>query len=88
MDRSNSCKEHETVPGWMRILWTRATGLLAARWGINTGCGMRWGHGTRTGVWHGPHNGLMGTEIHGTQGLGQCRYVVKGNRTWDGKGGG
>ena len=31
------CKEHETVPGWMRILWARATGLLAAPWGINTG---------------------------------------------------
>ena len=29
--------DHETVPGWMRILWARATGLLAARWGINTG---------------------------------------------------
>ena len=36
-DRSDPCKEHETVPGWMRILWARATGLLAARWGINTG---------------------------------------------------
>ena len=37
MDRSNPCKEHETVPGLMRILWARATGLLAARRGINTG---------------------------------------------------
>ena len=36
VDRSDRCKEHETVPGWMRILWARATGLLAARWGINT----------------------------------------------------
>ena len=26
-----------TVPGWMRILWARATVFLAARWGINTG---------------------------------------------------
>ena len=37
VDRSDACKEHETVLGWMRILWARATGLLAARWGINTG---------------------------------------------------
>ena len=37
VDRSDPCKQHETVPGWMRILWARATGLLAARWGINTG---------------------------------------------------
>ena len=37
MDRSDPCEEHETVPGRMRILWARATGLLAARWGINTG---------------------------------------------------
>ena len=37
VDRSDPCKEHETVSGWMRILWARATGLLAARWGINTG---------------------------------------------------
>ena len=37
LDRSDPCREHETVPGWMRILWARATGLLAARWGINTG---------------------------------------------------
>ena len=37
VDRSDPCKEPETVPGWMRILWARATGLLAARWGINTG---------------------------------------------------
>ena len=37
VDRSNPCEEHETVPGCMRILWARATGLLAARWGINTG---------------------------------------------------
>ena len=36
-DRRDLCKEHETVPGWMSILWTRATGLLAARWGINRG---------------------------------------------------
>ena len=36
VDRSDPCKEHETVPGWMRILWARATRLLAARWGINT----------------------------------------------------
>ena len=35
--RSDLCKEHETVPGWMRILWASATGLLAAWWGINTG---------------------------------------------------
>ena len=37
VDRSDPCKEHKTVPGWMRILWASATGLLAARWGINTG---------------------------------------------------
>ena len=37
VDRSDLCNEHETVPGWMRILWARAAGLLAARWGINTG---------------------------------------------------
>ena len=37
VDRSDPYNEHETVPGWMRILWARATGLLAARWGINTG---------------------------------------------------
>ena len=37
VDRSDPCKEHETFPGWMRILWARATGLLAAQWGKNTG---------------------------------------------------
>ena len=31
------CWAHKTVLGWMRIQWARATGLLAARWGINTG---------------------------------------------------
>ena len=31
------CQAHKTVPGWMKIQWARATGLLAARWGINTG---------------------------------------------------
>ena len=36
-DRSDPCKEHETVPGWMGILWARGTGLQAARWGINRG---------------------------------------------------
>ena len=36
-NRSDPCKEHETVPGWMTIQWARATWLLAARWGINTG---------------------------------------------------
>ena len=36
-DRSDPCKEQEMVPGWMRILWACGTGLLAARWGINTG---------------------------------------------------
>ena len=36
VDRSDPCKEHETVPGWMRILWARATALLAAWWGKNT----------------------------------------------------
>ena len=36
-DRSDPCREHETVPGWMTIQWARATGLLAARSGINTG---------------------------------------------------
>ena len=38
-------------------------------------------------MWHGPHNGPMGTEIHGTRGLGRCRYGAKGNGTWDRKGG-
>ena len=28
---------HKTVPRWMRIQWARATGLLAAWCGINTG---------------------------------------------------
>ena len=37
VDRSDPCKVHETVPGWMWILWARAMGLLAARWSINTG---------------------------------------------------
>ena len=37
VDRSDPCEEQETVPGWMRILWARATGLLVAWWGINTG---------------------------------------------------
>ena len=87
VDRSDPCEEHETVPGWMRILWAHATGLLAALWGIITGCGMGCGQGARTGVWHGPHNGPMGTEIHGTRGLVRCRYGAKGNGTWDGKGG-
>ena len=35
-DRSDPCNEQETVPGWMTILWARATGLLAARTGRNT----------------------------------------------------
>ena len=35
--RSDPCKAHKTVPGEMRIKWAPATGLLAARWGINTG---------------------------------------------------
>ena len=87
VERSDPCEEHETVPGWMRILWARATGLLAARWGINTGCGIECRHGATTGVWHGPHNGPMGTEIHGARGLVRCRYGAKGNGTWDGKGG-
>ena len=34
---SDPCEAHKTVPGWMRIQWARATGLLAARWGINMG---------------------------------------------------
>ena len=37
VDRSDPCKDHEKVPGWMRILWARAKGLLAARSSINTG---------------------------------------------------
>ena len=40
---SDQCQGHETVPGWMRIQCARAKGLLAARWGINTGC---WEKGT------------------------------------------
>ena len=36
-EESGLCKAHETVPEWMRIQWARATGLLAARWAINTG---------------------------------------------------
>ena len=36
-DRSDPSMAHEAVPGWMRIQWAHATGLLAARWGINTG---------------------------------------------------
>ena len=36
-DRSNLCKEHKTIPEWMRMQWARATRLLAARWGINMG---------------------------------------------------
>ena len=39
-DRSDPCKEPETVPGWMSILWARTTGLLAARFSKNTGRGM------------------------------------------------
>ena len=35
--RTDPFKGQETVPGWMRIQWARATGLLAARWGTNTG---------------------------------------------------
>ena len=34
---SDLCKQQETVPGWMGILWARATWLLAARWDKNTG---------------------------------------------------
>ena len=53
---SDPCYAHETVPGWMRIQWARATRLLAARWGINTGCGMGWGRtiaqGIRPGLRH------------------------------------
>ena len=37
VDRSGPCEEQETAPGWMRILWAPATGLLVVRWGINTG---------------------------------------------------
>ena len=44
------------------------------------------GHGARTGVWHRPHNGPMGTENQGTQGWGRCRYVAKGNGSGDGMG--
>ena len=36
-DRSDPCMAHEKVPGWMGIQWARATRLLAARWGRNTG---------------------------------------------------
>ena len=36
-DRSDPCNAHKMVPGWMRIQSARATGLLAARWGRNTG---------------------------------------------------
>ena len=34
---SDPCKAHKTVPRWIRIQWARATGLLADRWGKNTG---------------------------------------------------
>ena len=37
VDSSDPCEEHETVPGWIRILWACTMGLLAARWGRNTG---------------------------------------------------
>ena len=37
VDRSDPCEEHETVPGWMRIMRARATGLLAAFPGMYTG---------------------------------------------------
>ena len=30
LDRSDPFKEHETVSGWIRIQWARATELLAA----------------------------------------------------------
>ena len=36
-DGSDPCKAHKTVPGWNRIQRARATGLLAAWWGMNTG---------------------------------------------------
>ena len=36
-DRSDPWKEHKRVPGWMRIQWACATGLLAARWGRSRG---------------------------------------------------
>ena len=39
-------------------------------------------------MWHGPHNGPMGSENHRTRGLGRCRDVAKRNGTRDGKGGG
>ena len=42
------------------------------------GCGL----GAKKGVLHGPHNGHMGTKIHGTRGMGRSRYGVKGNGTW------
>ena len=34
---SDPCEAHKADPRWMRIQWARATGLLAARWGISTG---------------------------------------------------
>ena len=36
-DGNDPSKDQETVLGWMRIQCAHATGLLAARWGINTG---------------------------------------------------
>ena len=36
-DSSDPCPGHQMVPIWMRIQGARAKGLLAARWGINTG---------------------------------------------------
>ena len=34
---SNPCQGHKMVSTWKRILWANAEGLLATRWGINTG---------------------------------------------------
>ena len=38
------------VPGLMKIHRARAMGLLAARWGVNTGCGERYGDWARGGI--------------------------------------
>ena len=59
-DSSGERKQHKAVPGWMRIQWARTTGLLAACWGMNTGCRMGCHDATREGVWQGQHSSPMG----------------------------
>ena len=48
-DRTDPCKEHQTIPRWMRIQWARATRLLAGTQDEGWEGGTRPGKGCRKG---------------------------------------